>query len=72
MTSIEDVTEDAPTFEVTAGGVRFTAAEGKAVAVYTATGAIVEKIDSYAGEDINPDKGVYIVRVGKKTVKISF
>ena len=70
-TGIEDVTEDvAPAFEITAGGIQFTAAEGKAVAVYTTAGALVEKIDSYAGEEITLDKGVYIVRVGNKTVKI--
>jgi len=70
-TGIEDVTEeDAPAFEITDGGIKFTDAEGKAVAVYTTAGALVEKIDSYAGEEITLDKGVYIVRVGNKTVKI--
>ena len=70
-TAIEDVTEeDAPTFEVTAGGIQFTAAEGKAVAVYTANGALVEKIDSYAGEEIALDKGVYVVRVAEKSIKV--
>ncbi|MBE6302918.1 MAG: T9SS type A sorting domain-containing protein [Bacteroidales bacterium] len=69
-TSIEDVTEDVPTFEVTAGGILFTGAEGKVVAVYTTSGALVEKINAYAGEEITLDKGVYIIRVGNKAVKI--
>ena len=69
-TGIEDVTEEAPAFEITADGIQFTAAEGKAVAVYTAGGALIEKIDSYAGEKIMLDKGVYIVPVGSKTMKI--
>ena len=70
-TDIEGVTEeDAPAFEVTAGGIQLTAAEGKAVAVYTAGGTLVEKIDAYAGEEITLDEGVYIVRVGKKAVKV--
>lgn len=69
-TSIEDVTEDVPTFEVTADGIQFTTAKGKVVAVYTTSGALVEKIDTYAGEEITLDKGVYIIRVGDKAVKI--
>ena len=69
-TAIEDIEDDAPALKVTAGGIQFTDAEGKAVAVYTATGALVEKIDNYAGEEIALDKGVYIIRVGGKAVKI--
>ena len=69
-TGIEGVEDDAPAFEVTAGGIQLTAAEGKAVAVYTAGGTLVEKIDAYAGEEITLDEGVYIVRVGKKAVKV--
>ena len=69
-TGIEDVTEDAPAFEITADGIQLTAAEGKAVAVYTAGGALVEKIDSYAGEEITLDKGVYIIRIADKAVKV--
>lgn len=69
-TSIEDVTEDVPTFEVTAADIQLTTAEGKAVAVYTTSGALVENIDTYAGEEITLDKGVYIIRVGDKAVKI--
>ena len=70
-TAIEDVTDDAPAFGITAGGVLFTAAvEGKEVAVYAASGALIEKIDSYAGEEIALGKGVYIIRVGGKSVKV--
>jgi hypothetical protein len=70
-TGVEDVADDAPAFEITAGGIHFTvAAEGKAIAIYTASGALVEKIDSYAGEEITLDKGVYVVRVVNKTMKV--
>jgi hypothetical protein len=69
-TGIEDVADDAPAFEITTGGIQLTAAaEGKAIAIYAANGALVEKIDDYAGEEITLDKGVYIVRVGDKTMK---
>ena len=47
-----------------------TAAEGKAVAVYSAGVALVEKIAVYEGEEIALDKGVYIIRVGEKAVKV--
>ena len=69
-TGIDDVHADVPTFEITAGGILLTNAEGKTVAIYSISGALVEKIDSYAGEEIVLDKGVYIVRVGGKAVKV--
>ncbi len=69
-TAIEDVRADALAFEVTAGGIKFISAEGKAVAVYAASGALVVKIDSYAGEEISPGKGIYVVRVAGKSVKV--
>ena len=70
-TSIEDTEEDdAPAFEITAGGILFTAAQGKAIAIYTTSGALVEKIDSYDGEEIILEKGVYIVSAGGKAVKV--
>ena len=45
-------------------------AENSSVAIYSTNGALVEKIDAYNGEEIALDKGVYIVRVGGKTVKV--
>ena len=69
-TGLDDVADDAPAFEIATGGIQLTAAVGKAIAIYTANGALVEKIDDYAGEEITLDKGVYIVRVGGKTVKV--
>ena len=70
VTAIENVEDVTPAFEITSSGIQFTAAEVKAVAIYTANGALVEKIDDYAGEEITLDKGVYIVRVGNKTMKV--
>ncbi len=70
-TGIEDVTkDDALAFEVTAGGIHLADAKGKAVAVYNAGGALVEKIDNYAGEEITLDKGIYILCVGDKVAKV--
>ena len=70
FTGIEDVETDAVTIEITAGGILLTAADGKMVAVYSTSGALVEKIDNYASKIIMLDKGMYIVRVGDKTVKV--
>ena len=70
VTVIDDITDNAPTFEITSNGIQFTAADGKAIAIYAANGALIEKIDNYAGEEITLDKGVYIVRVGSKTMKV--
>ena len=70
VTFIEQIDDDATAFEVTAGGLVLTAAEGKPVAVYSINGALVEKIDSYAGEKIALEKGVYILRVDSTTIKV--
>ncbi len=70
VTAIENVEDVTPAFEITSSGIQFTAADGKAIAIYAPNGALVEKIDNYAGEEITLDKGVYIVRVGNKTTKV--
>lgn len=70
VTGIENIEADAPVFEITAGGIQFTAADGKMVAVYSMNGALIEKIDCYNGEEIMLDKGAYIIRVGGKSVKV--
>ena len=69
-TAIENIEEVTPAFEITSNGIQFTAADSKTVAIYTVAGALVEKIDSYTGEEITLNKGVYIVRVDGMTIKI--
>lgn len=70
ITGIGDVNVSNVAIEVTAGGITLSAAESKRVAVYSASGALVEKIDSYAGEEIALEKGVYIVRIGNAAIKV--
>ncbi len=70
VTAIENVEDVTPAFEITSNGIQFTAADGKAISIYAANGALVEKISNYAGEEITLNKGVYIVRVGDKTMKV--
>ena len=69
-TGIEDVNANDVAIEVTANGITLSDAEGKNVVVYSAIGALVEKINAYAGEEIMLDKGIYIVRIGNKTMKV--
>ncbi len=45
-------------------------AVGNSVTIYSSAGTLVEKIDSYSGEEITLDNGVYIVRIENKVVKI--
>jgi hypothetical protein len=45
-------------------------AVGNSVTIYSLAGTLVEKIDSYSGEEITLDNGVYIVRIENKIVKI--
>lgn len=54
----------------TADGVALTNATGKNVAVYTASGSQVVNIVNYNGENITLDKGVSIIAVNGKSVKI--
>lgn len=69
-TAIENVADDALSLAVIGGGIRLNAADGKMVAVYTVGGALVEKFDSYAGEEMILDKGVYIIRAGGESLKV--
>ena len=69
-TGIENIEDDSPAFEITASGILLSNAEGEAVAIYSTNGALIEKIDAYSGEEIALDKGVYIIRVGGKSVKV--
>ncbi|MBQ8222441.1 MAG: leucine-rich repeat domain-containing protein [Bacteroidales bacterium] len=67
---IDDIDESSISLEVMRGGIRLIGAERIPIAIYTINGILVEKIDKYTGEDIFLDKGIYIVSVGNKTMKI--
>ena len=56
--------------KVNGNSIVIVGAANSCVKVYSAGGALVESIDSYAGEEIILDKGVYIIRVGNKAVKV--
>ena len=65
-----DTKQGTPSFKQTADGAILDNAEGKEVSIYNAAGVMVEKIDSYAGQPIMLDKGVYIIRIDDKTMKV--
>ena len=69
-TSIEDVETDEVNFSITSNGISLSDSEGKPIAIYTINGILVKKIDNYTGEEITLNKGVYIVSVGNKAIKI--
>ena len=69
-TGIEGVNANDIAIEVTANGITLSDADSKTVAIYSANGTRVANIDSYVGEEITLDRGVYIVRVGSKTMKV--
>ena len=69
-TGIEDVNANDIAIKVTANGIALFDADGKTVAIYSANGTRVANIDSYVGEEITLDRGVYIVRVGSNTLKV--
>ena len=56
--------------QITNNGIILLDAYNNVVRVYTINGILVEKIDKYTGEEIVLNKGVYIVCVGDKAVKI--
>ena len=48
FTAIDDVDADAPAFDLTADGITFNNADGKAITIYNAAGVVVEEIADYA------------------------
>ena len=68
-TNINSVSVDTAV-NVNGNSITLSGANNSTIAIYTANGALVEKIDTYAGEEITLNKGVYIVKVGNKTMKM--
>jgi hypothetical protein len=62
--------EDDISIEVTSNGISLSDSEGKPIAIYSINGILVKKIDNYTGEEITLNKGVYIISVGNKAMKI--
>jgi hypothetical protein len=68
-TSISGVSADA-IVKISGNSITLSGANNNTIVIYTTNGALVEKIDNYAGEEIQLDKGIYIISIGGKVVKI--
>ena len=51
-------------------GIILIGANNSRVTIYSANGTLIANIDSYTGKEIILGKGVYIVQVGNKTMKV--
>ena len=70
LTAINSIEAESPAIEIAADGIQFTNAQGATITVYDITGLPVENVANYDGEKITLDKGIYIVRIGNKAMKI--
>ena len=56
--------------QINGNNISLSNANNSTVAIYSINGVLVKKIDKYTGEEITLEKGVYIVSVGDKAMKI--
>lgn len=56
--------------QVNGNSISLSNANNSTVAIYSINGVLVKRIDKYTGEEITLDKGIYIVCVGDKAMKI--
>ena len=68
-TAIDSNDADA-TIKINGNIITLMNANNSSVAIYSSAGTLVEKIDSYSGEEIMLDNGIYIVRIENKVIKI--
>lgn len=71
LTQIESIETSPIAIRTEADGIVIENATGKPLNVYTPDGVIVLSIGSYDGGILKPGKGVYIVTVGGRTLKVS-
>lgn len=69
-TGVENITTNHTAFKITEDGILLLNAEGKIVTIHAVNGTVVSNINNYNGEKIVLNKGIYIVRVGNKTIKV--
>ena len=56
--------------QINGNNISLSNAINSTIAIYNINGVLVKRIDKYAGEEIILDKGVYIISVGNKAMKI--
>ena len=70
ITAINGIEAENPVIEVAADGIQCNNAQGATITVYDITGLPIEKAVNYNGEKIALDKGIYIIRIGNKAMKV--
>lgn len=70
ITAINGIEAESPVIEVAADGIQCSNAQGATITVYDITGLPIEKAVNYNGEKIALDKGIYIIRIGNKALKV--
>ena len=70
LTGINSAEAETAVVEVTTNGIVIKNADGAAISVYNVVGVLVEETSSYTGETMMLDRGVYIIRIGEKTLKV--
>ena len=68
-TNVSEITAEV-SLQINGNNISLSNANNSTVAIYTINGVLVKKIDKYASEEITLEKGVYIVSVENKTIKI--
>ena len=68
-TKIENITIDA-NIRIKDNSIIICGINNSSVLIYTIGGVLVKEIDQYAGEEIILDRGIYIIRIENKSIKI--
>ena len=68
-TSVSEIATEV-SLQINGNNISLSNANNSTVAIYSINGVLVKKIDKYAGEEITLEKGVYIISVGDKAMKI--
>lgn len=72
-TDIESIADDSSTelaFISTSDGIVLSGADGQSVNVYRITGEEVLSIKSYQGQSFSLPKGIYVIKAGKRALKV--
>ena len=70
ITAINGIEAENPIVEIAEDGIQCSNAQGATITVYDITGQPIEKAVNYNGEKIALDKGIYIIRIGNKAMKV--
>lgn len=70
LTTELDFIDDEESIVIKDGKLSLVGAEGKNVSLYNLHGKLINELQTYEGEEIIVDKGVYVIQVGNHSTKI--